>query len=795
MDKIEKHNRKAAKERALRLLSKMTLEEKIGQVNQRLYGFQIYSIEKNEQGEEDIILSEEFKQEVKKYGGLGVLYGLYRADPWSRKDEKTGLAGKLAVKAYNKIQCYIMEHSRLSIPMLLSTECPHGHQALHGYLLPVNLAMGATFHPYLVQKAYQVCAKQLKEMGVNMALVSTLDILRDARWGRSEECYSEDPYLASELAKACVEGIQGEGVAAVAKHFCAQGEGTGGVNASAARIGERELREIHLPAMRACCQVNVQGVMAAYNEIDGIPCHANKKLLSHILRGEMGFDGVVMADGIAIDQLDSMTGDNIKSAEIALRAGVDIGLWDEAYGKLHQVIERNAALEKELDRAVLNILTMKYQHGLFEHPFIVENEHYMTYHYDHYEESLQLARESVVLLENREHILPLSLDTLTSIAVIGPNSDTLYHQLGDYTPSVEEKDGVTVLQGIRHCVEEFEKNTGKKVKVKFEEGISLIGKDNDKIKQTVELAKESDITVLVLGGSSSRFGEVVFEANGAVAAGEKVTMDCGEGVDSATLELPGMQKRLAEALFTEGIPVIVVSIQGRPYAMEDIAERANALLLSFYPGMKGGQAISEILFGRISPSGCLPVSIPRHVGQLPVYYNYKASYQGMKYYDILPSPLYSFGFGRSYTDFEYEDFQIGLLNKAWKRHEKEPGLLIGENRKSFSREMLIDNVIGIYFTIKNTGNTDAFSVPQLYIRQEQSGTIRRIKELKAFDKIWVPKGEARACMLTLDKEKLSVWDENMSFVVEQSRFFLYLCDGIKRRWTDTIRILDDMMGK
>ena len=244
--------------RAKDLLGRMTLREKIGQINQRLYGFSVY-----ERNGEEITLSEELKEEVKRYGWLGVLYGLYRADPWSGRTESTGLKGRLAPKAYNMVQRYVIEHSRFGIPVLMSSECPHGHQALDGYLLPVNLASAASFHPELLKRAGAVCGAQLAEMGVDLALVSMLDILRDPRWGRSEECFGEDPYLAGVMAKALTEGMQDKGVAVVAKHFCAQGEGTGGVNASAARIGMRELRELHPPAATAGCAEGGKGSMAA----------------------------------------------------------------------------------------------------------------------------------------------------------------------------------------------------------------------------------------------------------------------------------------------------------------------------------------------------------------------------------------------------------------------------------------------------------------------------------------------------------------------------------------------------
>ena len=274
MEKFRDQNLPAA-ERARDLLSRMTRKEKIGQLNQRLYGFRIYERKHTPEGEE-VVLSDEFREEVLKYGGMGALYGLYRADPWADKDYATGLTGVLARKAYNQVQRFAVEHSRFGIPVLMSSECPHGHQALDGYLLPVNLAAGATFDPELIRSAYRVCGRQLAQDGVDLALVSMLDVLRDPRWGRSEECYGEDPVLCARMAQAAVKGMKEGGPAVVAKHFAAQGEGTGGVNASAARIGERELREIHLPPMAACAREGVQGVMAAYNEIDGIYCHVNK---------------------------------------------------------------------------------------------------------------------------------------------------------------------------------------------------------------------------------------------------------------------------------------------------------------------------------------------------------------------------------------------------------------------------------------------------------------------------------------------------------------------------------------
>lgn len=725
--------------KAKELLANMTLQEKIGQLNQKLYGFGIY-----ERNGDEISFSQEFKDEVEKYGGLGTLYGLYRADPWSQKDYENGLYGENAVKAYNQMQEYVLEHSRLNIPALLSTECPHGHQALDSYLLPVNLNMGATFNPELIHSAYSVCGKQLRQMGVDLALISLLDVVRDPRWGRSEECFSEDPYLCSKMAEQIVKAVQDEGVSVVAKHFAAQGECTGGINASAARIGERELREIHLPAMKACADAGVDGVMAAYNEIDGVFCHANHHLLTDILRDEMGFDGVVMADGCAIDQLNVVTGDCVRSGAAALRAGVDIGLWDEAYGRLDEALEKGYITEEDIDRAVLRVLELKIKRGLFENPLLDENQKPEDYSYEKYPQALQIARESVVLLENRNDILPLSKET-GKIAVIGPNADAVYNQLGDYSPQVKRENCSTVLDGVRsYCGD----------KVTYARGCGVFDGTQEELEEAVKLAEQSDITILVLGGSSSRFGEVSFDANGAAISEHGVSMDCGEGVDTAELSLPAVQRELAEKIFATGSKVITVIIGGRAYALDEVAEKSDAVLYGFYPGMQGGKAIAEILFGEVNPSGRLPVSLPRCTGQLPVYYNYKNSYRSMHYYNIPDGAAYTFGYGKSYTNFEYEDMSFG--------------------KKDVAIEELHKNGIQVEMSIKNIGEQDGYAVPLVYIAGEQGSVVRRAKELKSFQKIWLKKGESKKVSIFLPSEAFAVWNSEMKFTVEPGRVQIIL---------------------
>lgn len=738
---------------AKELLDKMTLQEKIGQLNQKLYGFGIY-----ERNGEEISFSQEFKDEVEKYGGLGTLYGLYRADPWSQKSYENGLYGENAVKAYNKMQEYVLEHSRLRIPALLSTECPHGHQALDSYLLPVNLNMGATFNTELIHSAYSVCGRQLREMGVDLALISLLDVVRDPRWGRSEECFSEDPYLCSKMAEQIVKAVQDEGVSVVAKHFAAQGECTGGINASAARIGERELREIHLPAMKACADAGVDGVMAAYNEIDGVFCHANRHLLTDILRDEMGFEGVVMADGCAIDQLNVVTGDCVHSAAAALRAGVDIGLWDEAYGRLEEALENGYITEEDIDRAVLRVLELKIKRGIFKHPLLDENQKLEDYSYEKYPQALDIARESVVLLENRNDILPLSKET-GKIAVIGPNADAVYNQLGDYSPQVKRENCSTVLDGVRSYLGD---------KAVYARGCGVFDGTQEELEEAVKLAEQSDITILVLGGSSSRFGEVSFDANGAAISEHGVSMDCGEGVDTAELSLPAVQRELAEKIFATGSKVITVIIGGRAYALDTIAEKSDAVLYAFYPGMQGGKAIAEILFGDVNPSGRLPVSLPRCSGQLPVYYNYKNSYRSMHYYNIPDGAAYTFGYGKCYTDFVYEDVSFGNTEVALDELHK--------------------NGIQAEMTIKNVGEYDGYAVPLVYIAGEQGSVVRRAKELKGFKKVWLKKGESKRVSILLPAEAFAVWNFEMEFKVEPGRVKLILEEMGQTVGSETINL-------
>ena len=725
------------------LLSKMTLKEKVGQVNQKMYGWEAFR--KTENGYE---LTETFKEHVRFGDGMGALYGLFRSDPWSGMNHENGIAEKDSRDVANMVQHYVKENTRLGIPVLLSEECSHGHQALDSMITPVNLAVGATWNPELHVELMAAVAEQVRAKGAHLGLVSALDMLRDPRWGRSEECFGEDPYLSARFAEAVVHGMQGgddeqiqDGkLIAVLKHFAAQGNGLGGHNAAPASIGERELREIHLPPMEKAIQSGALACMAAYNEIDGVPCHANGYLLNTILREEFGFTGAVMADGCALDRLLSLTLTPEKAAALALASGVDISLWDNVYTTLEQAIEEGLVSEETLDDAVRRMLTLKFKIGLFDQPFVPEAA--APDQEQARKINLESARQSIVLLKN-DGMLPLKNET-NKIAVIGPNAHSLYNQLGDYTPFLQEDSGITVFQGISSLAKNSE--------VVYERGCGIRSSDPAEFEKAVTLAEGSDVAIVVVGGSSARNFNVQFDKNGAVleTSGEE-EMDCGEGVDLADLELGGVQLELVKEIVSTGTPTIVVLIQGRPHAIPWIAENAPAVLSAWYPGLMGGQAVAEVLFGDINPSGRLPVSIPRSSMQLPVYYNHKEGGYKEDYFDVSGKALYPFGFGLSYTEFTYQNLRC-------------------EQEVLEAGKLSAGETFNISIEVTNSGKYDGYEVVQLYVKKIGSSITRRIKELKGFKKVWIPAGETLEVCLELGAEELKIVGTQNKYQVEKGRF-------------------------
>ncbi|RRJ66906.1 beta-glucosidase [Paenibacillus oralis] len=748
---MEKYKQSAApvEERVEDLLARMTLREKVGQLNQRMYGWDAYVRQ-----EDEIALTGAFKEEVARGGGMGALYGLFRSDPWSGVNYENGITAAESAKAANMVQRYVLENTRLGIPVLLTEECPHGHQALDGTLLPVNLGAGATWNPALMERAYAHVAAEIRSRGAHVGLVSALDILQEPRWGRSEECFSEDPCLAARFAEAAVRGMQGDDpakldepdkLAVVLKHLCAQGAAQGGRNAGPAAIGPRELREIHLPAARAGALAGAAGFMAAYNEIDGVPCHANRELLTGILRDEWGFDGIVMADGCAVDRLLALTGSHESAAALALTSGVDLSLWDTAFSTLEEAVLQGLVQEADIDRAAARVLRLKFRLGLFDRPYVPELRPASVVGSPEFQEAnLQVAREAAVLLKNAAGLLPLA-PGVKRIAVIGPNADRLYNQLGDYTSVQREGTGITVLQGIRSCAPQG-------VEIVHALGCGIRDRSAAGIAEAVAAAQGADVAVLVLGGSSARQFGGDFDSNGAaiVSEGSPSEMDCGEGVDLADLSLGGVQRELAEAVAATGTPVVAVVIQGRPHALTGIVDLCGAVLCAWYPGTQGGRAVAEILFGKVNPSGRLPVSLPRSSAQLPVYYNQKDPGRPRVYVDMPSTPLYPFGYGLSYTTFAYAN--LSLSRDAVSAGELESG-----------------EKVTVRVEVENTGACSGAETVQLYIRARESGITRRIAELKGFRKIELNPGERRTVEFALGREELGVWNRELRFAAEPCR--------------------------
>ncbi|MDX3100546.1 glycoside hydrolase family 3 N-terminal domain-containing protein [Nonomuraea angiospora] len=620
-----------------RLLAKLSPRERVGQLNQRLYGWQ--AVERAPRG--GFRLTDLARAELDRWGGLGALYGVFRADAWSGRTWADGIRPEERAEVAALVQDEVAGAGGHRIGVLLSEEAPHGHQALGGTLLPTNLAVAAGWDPDLLAEAAAAVAAELAASGVHLALVSALDLLRDPRWGRAEECFGEDPLLAAELTRALVIGMQGAdrgavgrgGVAIVLKHLAAQGEAVGGRNGQSAVIGPRDLRELHLPAARAAVEAGALGFMAAYNDIDGVPCCANRDLLTGFLRDECGFDGIVMADGLAVDRLTAMTGDPAGAAVAALEAGVDLSLWDESFALLEEAALADPRVAELVDAACRRVLTLKHRAGLLgdtadetapepqrealtltdrEAPTLTGRREALTP--TGQREALvlagraadglsrRLARQALVLLHNAGGLLPLEPRSLAKVVLAGPNAREVTALLGDYVPPLPPGSAAGLDLALRQALPDAE--------VVCPPGVP-----------TAADLSGADLVILALGGTSHRTYAEEFAANGAIA-GQATMATAGEGVDLAGLALPGDQDDLvADVRARAGCPVVAVVVAGRPHVLTGVLAHADALLWAGYPGPHGGHAIADALFGGYEPVGRLPFTAPAHPGAVPVRHN------------------------------------------------------------------------------------------------------------------------------------------------------------------------------
>ena len=724
------------------LLSRMTLEEKVGQLLCPL-GWEMYEIHGSK-----VYPSGKFKQLIKERNA-GMLWATYRADPWTKKTLANGLNPELAAKAGNALQKYVMENTRLGIPMFLAEEAPHGHMAIGATVFPTGIGMAATWSPELVKEVGQVIAKEIRSQGGHISYGPVLDLTRDPRWSRVEETFGEDPVLSGILGASMVDGLGGGNLSqkyatiATLKHFLAYAVPEGGQNGNYASVGIRDLHQNFLPPFRKAIDSGALSVMTSYNSIDGIPCTSNHYLLTQLLRNEWKFRGFVVSDlysieGIHESHFVASTKEN--AAIQSVTAGVDVDLGGDAYTNLCHAVQSGQMDKAVIDTAVCRVLRMKFEMGLFEHPYVDPKIAAKTVRRkEHIELARKIAQSSITLLKNENSILPLS-KTINKVAVIGPNADNRYNMLGDYTAPQEDSNVKTVLDGILTKLSLS--------RVEYVRGCAIRDTTVNEIEQAIEAARRSEVVIVVVGGSSARDFKTSYKETGAAVAeeGSVSDMECGEGFDRASLSLLGRQQELLESLQKTGKPLIVVYIEGRPLEKNWASEYADALLTAYYPGQEGGNAIADVLFGDYNPSGRLPISVPRSVGQIPVYYNKKAP-RNHDYVEVSSSPLYSFGYGMSYTTFEYSDLQV-----------------VQKSARCFE----------VSFKVKNTGKYDGEEVAQLYMRDEYASVVQPMKQLKHFERFHLKKGEEKKVTFVLTEEDFFLVNYTLKKVVESGNFHLMI---------------------
>ena len=731
----------SVEERVNDLIQRMTLEEKVGQLRCTL-AWNYYTIKGKE-----VVPSESFKQDIAE-GHIGMLWGTYRADPWTQKSLENGLNPELAAKAGNALQKYVIENTRLGIPLFLAEEAPHGHMAIGTTVFPTGFGMAATWNPSLIERVGEVIGQEIRLQGGHISYGPVLDLAREPRWSRVEETMGEDPVLAGELGSAMVKGLGGGDLSkpwstiATLKHFIGYGTTESGQNGGITVAGSRELRESFLPPFKKAIDAGALSVMTSYNSLDGIPSTASKALLTDLLRNEWGFRGFVVSDLYSVDGIfgtHRVAHDRQEAGVMALKAGVDADLGALAFAPLVDAVKKGLVNEEEINHALANILRLKFEMGLFENPYVdVEKAQKQVRSDSNKNVALVTAREVITLLKNDGNTLPLSKQT--KVLVCGPNADNVYNMLGDYTSPQEDGNVKTILSGIRTKLPAAQ--------VEYVKGCAVRDTSESNISAAVEAARRADVIIVAVGGSSARDFKTSYKETGAAVTDSKTIsdMDCGEGFDRATLTPLGHQMELLQALKATGKPLVVIYIEGRPMDKSWAAQNADALLTAYYPGQEGGTAIADVLFGDYNPAGRLPVSVPANIGQLPVYYNKKPP-MPHDYVEMSARPLYPFGYGLSYTTFKYDNLQV-----------KKQGPTTFE----------------VSLKVTNTGQYDGDEVVQLYLHDEFASTAQPLKQLKKFQRIFIPKGETRDITFTLEAEDLSIINADMKCVVEPGDFTIMI---------------------
>jgi len=685
------------------LIGRMTLEEKLGQLQQL-------------DGHADGNYREEHKEMIRR-GLLGSTLNV-------RGAHRT-----------NELQRIAMEESRLKIPVLFAFDVIHGYRTV----FPVPLGAASSWDPSAVERAAAVAAAEASASGVRWTFAPMVDIARDPRWGRIVEGAGEDTYLGSTMARAQVRGFQGsdysapDRVVACAKHWVAYGAAEGGRDYNTTDMSERVLREIYFPPFKAALDAGVGTFMSAFNDLNGVPTSANPFTLTKVLRDEWKFDGITVSDYESVRELmnHGLAATEAEAAREALSAGVDIEMVSRLYNRHGaELVKANKLPMSVIDEAVRRVLRIKFRLGLFERPYTDEaREREMIMNSRNMAAAREVAARSMVLLRNERETLPLDKN-VRSIAVIGPLADNQQAPIGSWTGDGRKEDTVTLLTGIKSKV-------AASTKISYSKGCEIDGGSTDGIAEAARAARESDIAVVAVGESAEMSGE----------ASSRVSLD-----------LPGHQMELVKAIVATGKPTVVVLMNGRPLAINWIAENAPAILETWFAGTQAGNAIADVLFGDVNPGGKLPVTFPRSVGQVPIYYNHKstgrppdaANKYTSKYLDSPWTPLYPFGYGLSYTQFRFSNLRLSA-----------PSI-----RPNGEIKVSVD--------VENTGRRAGDEVAQLYIRDVAASVTRPVRELRGFERITLRPGEKRTVEFRLTAEHLGFYNRDMRFVVEPGEFRVYV---------------------
>jgi beta-glucosidase len=718
------------------LLSRMTLEEKVGQMNiptcySTELGWGLNSDAPYMWDMENTLEVREKQLEGCRKWAAGTHNPVFGPGGgfFTLSDRLVYEGSERQAKVMNELQKIATEKTRLGIPLFQIEEGTHGLMCPGGTIFPEGLAIGSSWNRDLVRQIYTAAAKEGRAIGVHGLCTLVIEPNRDPRMGRNEEGFSEDPYLCSQLAGEIVQALQGYDISAPDKlvsflcHYPGQSQPVSGFERGAMEISERQLREVFLPSFNTGIKkYGALGVMATYPAIDGVAVHSSEKILTGILREELGFKGIVLCEGGGLGTIitERHAATQKEAGIMAIKAGVDVGISiEDAYmGGLIENVHEGKISINEVDRAVSRLLRLKFQMGLFENPYVdPDKAKTIVNSKEHRELALRAEREGIVLLKNEKNLLPLKKD-IKSIAVIGPDADASIDQLGDYHPHYIPQHVVTVLEGIKNKI-------STKAKINYVKGCEVIGNKLNEIEKAKAAAKSADIAIVVIG-------EAGYITN-------------GEGRDVASLDLTGLQEKLLQAVYSTGTPTVAVLINGRPLSIRWASENVPAIVEAWMCGEQGGNAIADVLFGDYNPSGKLPVSIPRTVGQFPFYYNHSAT-KKRKYIDMPSTPLYEFGFGLSYTTFEYSNLHI-IPDKIYN-----------------------EGNVDITFDVKNTGSVKGDEVVELYINDIISSTSRPVIELKGYDKVSLGPGETKTVKLKLTPEELSLLDRDMNVVVEPGIF-------------------------